>query len=1243
MTRARQWWLGTGAAIGVVALLLAVLLVWLVYTPSGLRFALNRGNALLHGQFTYASASGTLGGTAHLTGLYYRDASGDVLRVSRATISLRPWALLGQRLHVRRARIEGITLELARPKSTGKSQPFSLAPPLAIELADTQLTHIAVHRAGQPAFAAGSLDIAGVWSDSRLVIRRLALAAPAGHAALEGTLAVARGYRGHGRVTFDWARAGTRYAGSVTSTADGRTAKLDAALTGPVPLQLTATIGLGTRHAWSLGLTAAKFDARAIPALPAPLHTLALDIHGTGDVGGGKLTGTVTANGHALLLDPVQFRYDGQTLTLDPLRLRSPEIAGSAALTGAVHLDTAPISVDLDAEWKDVALPAHLAGQPFATHGNLHLAGNTAHFAVNGTLAAGPPGRLSSLRLDLAGTPHAINVRTMQLLQTNGGLEITGHIGLQPMSWQLTARAHKLDPGTLLAGWSGALDFTLASHGTWSAQGPAASVTLAGVTGTLRGRNLAGSHADLAITPDNWLTGSLLLVAGHSRIQARGQPGPQTHATVILDVASLNDWLPGTSGALRGQFTVAGRRPKLAIAGQLQGQHLQRGTLRIAALRLTAALPDFAQAAGNFNLALEGVHATGLDFKQVRLDASGTANAHRLRLHASGTQLDAALALAGSWNANTRRWTGILSDAEFASAGMPAWRQQQPGTITWQGGALTLAEVCLSAGTPRLCVAGRRDARGALTGKYSLHGLPLQLLASLAGGGQPLAVSGDVSGTGAFQLDANGALTGHAALAASAGTIALAATANRPLLAWSGLAVEATAKGSSQHIALHGILADGGDIRGDVTLTGTRHALAGTVNVDLRSLAVLDALSPEIANARGTAAGALTLAGTLAAPQFSGRIEARDFAAEVPRAGIELHAGAFVVAGDAQGRLTVTGQVTSGAGVLHVNGTTGLAANAPLSLALQGSDVLVADLPAARVMASPDLRIARRDGVFSVTGSITIPSARVEVEKLPGRGPAAASPDVVVVDAPPTAKVAPLAMTAAVQVKLGAAVKVQGYGLDGTVHGQLAVNVQPGRSATGRGEIRVAGNYQAYGQNLSIERGRLLFAGTRLDDPGLDIRAVRTIRSQDVTVGLAIRGTAQRPILTVFSDPAMEQAEALSYLVTGRPLDALKSGEGDTLNTAAQALGGLAGDRLAKSIGSRLGLEAGVASSEALGGSAFTAGKYLSPRLFVSYGVGLFTPGQVVTLRYTLNRFLQFEAENATSGNRASLNYQIEK
>ncbi|MGH8151993.1 MAG: translocation/assembly module TamB domain-containing protein, partial [Rhodanobacteraceae bacterium] len=578
-----------------------------------------------------------------------------------------------------------------------------------------------------------------------------------------------------------------------------------------------------------------------------------------------------------------------------------------------------------------------------------------------------------------------------------------------------------------------------------------------------------------------------------------------------------------------------------------------------------------------------------------------------------------------------------------APAGMPAWRQQAASTLTWQKGAMGMSQLCLSAGAPELCLSADLTAKGATNAKYSLRRLPLQMLASLARGATPLQASGEISGQGQLAIGANGTMNGHADLNASAGHIAYAANPATPLLAWSRVDATLDASGQNQHIRLRGALGDGGHINGDVTLTGAQHALAGSIDANLRSLAMLEALSPEIANVHGTLAGSLNLSGTLAEPRFQGHIGTQGFAAEIPRAGLKLHDGSFAITGDASGRLAITGQITSGKGVLHVDGSAGFAADAPLGIDLKGDDILVADIPAAHVVASPDLHIARAKGEFAVTGSVAIPSAKIQVEKLPGQGPVHASPDIVIVDEPKREQAAPLAMRADIEVKLGNDVKVLGYGFDGKVHGQLAVQVRPGQVATGRGQIAVTGKYQAYGQNLTIENGRVLFAGTRLDDPGLDIQAVRRIRNDNVTAGLRIRGTAQKPVLTVFSDPAMEQSAALSYLVTGRPLNQLKSGEGSTLDAAAQALGGLAGNRIAKSVGARLGLEAGVSSSEALGGSAFTAGKYLSPRLFLSYGVGLFTPGQVITLRYTLNRFLQFEAENATTGNRASLNYRIEK
>ena len=136
-------------------------------------------------------------------------------------------------------------------------------------------------------------------------------------------------------------------------------------------------------------------------------------------------------------------------------------------------------------------------------------------------------------------------------------------------------------------------------------------------------------------------------------------------------------------------------------------------------------------------------------------------------------------------------------------------------------------------------------------------------------------------------------------------------------------------------------------------------------------------------------------------------------------------------------------------------------------------------------------------------------------------------------------------------------------GLDGRVTGLLTVSERPGRATTGQGQLARRRHLQAYGQNLQIQHGQLLFASTPIDNPGLNIRAVRKLNpnatiDEGQEVGLLVTGTAQRPILTVFSNPAMEQSDALSYLITGKPLSEVKGGEGDMVSAAAQALGSAA-------------------------------------------------------------------------------------
>src|SRR5690606_34980139 len=317
-------------------------------------------------------------------------------------------------------------------------------------------------------------------------------------------------------------------------------------------------------------------------------------------------------------------------------------------------------------------------------------------------------------------------------------------------------------------------------------------------------------------------------------------------------------------------------------------------------------------------------------------------------------------------------------------------------------------------------------------------------------------------------------------------------------------------------------------------------------------------------------------------------------------------------------------------------------------LSIKGQRFLAANMPGARVIVEPNIDIDHVAERVTVKGQVRIPEADINLQEMPSGtgGGAKVSSDVVVVDAETQeeAQAEALPVYADVTIILGEKVELAGFGLVSQVAGQLAVRERPGEPTAGSGEIRVGGTYKAYGQDLTIEQGSLLFANTPLDNPNLRITATRQVG--DVKAGLRVTGNAKSPVLTVFSNPEMGQADALSYLVAGKPLDEIGQGEGegDAVQTAARSLGTAAGGLLAKNLGKRLGVdEIGIKDDEMIGGSAFTIGQYLSPRLFLGYGVGLFEPGEVVTLRYSLTKALSLQAQRGTDESRAGVEFRIER
>ncbi len=1245
-----------------VVLLLALIIAfstWLLGTSSGLRFAVARAQAATNGALQVQQAQGRLIGPLDLSGVRYRDGTGLDAQVATIHLDLRVWPLLSKRLHVLDLDIDGVNVALApsTPSKENTDSTFSLKPPLDLLLDRVHVGAVKIIQAGQPVFASNRLDLAGSWTGNGIELRQLDLQAPEGYAKLNGKLAAGgKRYQGDGSASFAWKVGTTDYAGSLTTHSDGQRAHVDFKLAQPTIAQLQLDLQQSGDFIWTAKLDAPSFNPKPLLG-DSTLKSLTVSLQGHGDRYNGTLNGTLNLNDYQLSLQPlrVQFSHDLKTLTLQQLSLGSPQIKGSVAASGTVQLDAQPVSANLLVQWNDLQLPAELAGQALASHGSLKASGSADHYHAEGNVAIGPPGKLASLALNIDGTPQQIALHTLALKQARGGMQVNGTLTLQPaLAWQVEATADQLDPGQLLAGWDGALNFDIASHGTLPQNRPDVTLDIRKLNGSLRKRAIKG-NGTLHLAPNQVVDGQLDIASGGStvRIDAKsvGSGDRATNDIALnLAVASLGDWLPDAGGRLNGAFHVRGRQPRLSLDGQLQGQSIAYQQQRVASLQLDANIPDISNPGGKVNLQMRGINASGLLFSQISLLASGTAAQHSLKLDAHGTQLSLALALNGAQKGSD--WRGTLSTLTLEPQGLPGFRLQQPAQLAYVGGNISLSDMCLSAGDPLLCVQARQDKGGNLDASYRLRQLPLALLMNAAGEANlPMRADGTLEGNGSIHRNAAGALSGNASITSAKGSVTYTDHADAPLINYSQLALNATLSPDSQHIELHSGLDSGGRLDGQITVSGAQQSLAGQLDLRLNKLGFIELLTNEVANVKGALAGSFRIGGTLKQPSVLGSATLSDFAAEVPMAGLKLTHGKVVVnTVDAQ-HFKIDGTVQSGKGTLIIDGNAGLGANAQAAITLKGSQFTAADIPAAKVVISPNLILKQNAKGIDVGGDVTLDSASIDLEKLPGAGATKASPDVVLVDQKQQAQAdSSLPISAQIKVDLGPKAHLVGQGMDADLSGQLTVSEVPGRATTGRGQIGVDGTYKAYGQSLQIDGGQLLFASTPIDNPGLNIRATRKINpnatvDEGQEVGLLIAGTAQQPSITVFSNPVMEQSDALSYLITGKPLSDVKGGEGSAVSSAAQALGSAGGNLLAKRIGSRLGVDdIGVSSSDALNGnSAFTVGKYLSPRLYLSYGVGLFEPGQVITLRYKLTHRWNFEAQSATDYNRASLNYRYER
>jgi translocation and assembly module TamB len=849
----------------------------------------------------------------------------------------------------------------------------------------------------------------------------------------------------------------------------------------------------------------------------------------------------------------------------------------------------------------------------------------------------------ASAQFVAAGDALGVHIETLEAQLFDGTLEGAGRITWGGEDAEEAADFHlafkDLDPSSLAPDWPGRLAGTLEIRGMPAAE-DGLEVVLSSLRGELRALPLSGEGA-LNLAGTTLLLRPSTLAIGTASLGVSGRLGEETvRFAASLEAPALDELDDAARGSLTATAQIEGAREAPRIVLQANGARLGWHGARARTLQLDATADLSGAETSRIVAELEGFATAPGPGSALRIDADGTPADHRLRVELVQTRPDQRFQLGLEGGVADTRWVGRITELTVEEEQQQVWALRQPAALSAGADSVTLDHACMAGTLGLLCLQGAWDRAGAWSGEATLAELDLGPLSEWLGGG--LLARGIVTGQVVVEAEDDRFRALSGGLELTAGDIRLLEEDSNPLIAWEGGELNLEGDETQARATLHLALADADVVEGRISVgwNAADPPLAGQLVARLEHLQLITELVPDFSDLEGRAAVQASIGGTLGAPEVLGRFEWLDGRAQIPMLGLRPE-DINVVAELEAGVLTFRASGRSGDGDFQADGRFDLGADTVEGNAtLRGDRLLLANLPEARVAADPDLQLRFADRQISIGGEIGIPFARIS--GVGGPTATTVSPDEVIVGPRARDRDEELVVTSRVRVSVGPDVRIDAAGLRGRVEGSIRTATQPQALPTGRGELRVVdGTFTAFGQRLEIETGRLIYTGGPLENPGLEIRAIR--RVDEITAGALVRGTLQQPEISVYSDPPLPRAEALSYLTLGKSLDQLQAGEQSAVNQAANSLALSGGGLIARDLGRRLGFDdVSVSADDDTGGTSVVVGKYLGAGLYVSYGLGLFDTVNTLRLRYQINRRLSVEATSGIEA-AADLFYTFER
>ncbi len=737
------------------------------------------------------------------------------------------------------------------------------------------------------------------------------------------------------------------------------------------------------------------------------------------------------------------------------------------------------------------------------------------------------------------------------------------------------------------------------------------------------------------------------LAVGRSRLTGQGSIWPRAGFHWTVDSPSLAELWPEARGHLKGQGAVSGDWLAPRINVDLKGSKVQLAAIGLDRLDLQANLDLEQDSQGSMQLAIAGLRVPDIEPTNLQLSIKGRRSDHRLVASLHSRQLSGNVEAKGGWAGGKSPWLGQLQILGLKPAATSRWELQAPAQLQIHAEHISLAQTCLRQGGSLLCLKGQSQGQGLAAqwqGEAQLTQLPLALFspwmpASLQLQGNANAQT-RISGTGGQWQTFNLSSDARARLSREAVDETLR-------LDLQDLTIAANPEQWQGKLGLH--INDTGRVDAEAIAkprppSWQDAGLRGSLRVDIPNLQTIALIAPEIEQLKGHLAGEIQASGSLGKPLFGGRMALDKGRLELRDYGIALSPLTASITAAPNGLLDLNMQAVSGGGELRAQGQIKPDFKQPaLNMTVKGQRFLASRTDEATLYVSPDLKLSLLGQQLELTGQLDIPEALLQPGTQRSSVQGVSADQVMVTDQQVAAREPRWKLLARIRLILGDKVRFSGLGIETRLTGQLDIRENPGRPTTANGEIRlIDGAYEVYGQKLDIDTGRLIFANAPVTEPALDLQASRVPRPQ-IKVGVKVRGLLDAPTVTLFSNPSMRQAEQLSYLILGRPLE---GNEGNpTLASAALALGLKRGDKYIKGLSETFNVdEIGIETTpgQSAEQASLVVGKYLSPRLYVSYGAGLFETLHKLRMRYRLSERWTLVGESGTTQG-ADILYTIER